>query len=138
MKRIFQGIITAVFIIILIFILERKQTSSHKSRPHHTGPIQRENVTIAKSLFEKLEDETRNMSVERDPFSFPVEAAAGEKEKKIYLTGIVLDDNQPAAIINNVIVTVGNTIEGRTVKAIQKDRVILEKDGQEMELFIGF
>ncbi len=93
---------------------------------------------VPKSLFVKLDEMSRDVPVVRDPFSKPIDVVQTEVKKKMILTGIIWDQNQPAAIINDVLVTVGGTVDGRTITAIDKDRVVVEEDGEEQELFVGF
>ena len=90
-----------------------------------------------KNLFTRLEEESGSLAVLRDPFVPPVKALPQEPPKKMHLAGILWDKNQPTAIINGVLVTIGGSVDGKIVKVIDKDRVILEENGQETELFIG-
>ena len=90
-----------------------------------------------KNLFTRLDEESGSLTVLRDPFAPPVKALPKEPPKKMHLTGILWDKNRPTAIINGVLVTIGGSVDGKIVKVIDKDRVILEENGQETELFIG-
>ena len=153
MGKFFVGSIVAIFVFFILVlgyyfqspargqILVPKTTPAPKLKPK-PPPVQvqtkkAKSEPVTQSLFEKLKETTRDIKAERDPFAVPVVAADGEEVKKIYLTGILWDENHPTAILNNVMVTVGDTIEDQTVKSIQKDRVIIEKDGHETELYIG-
>jgi len=50
------------------------------------------------------------------------------------LNGILYSDTSPAAVINHVIVSTGDKINGAEVVAIYRDRVILDWNGQSQTL----
>ena len=56
------------------------------------------------------------------------------KVVKLTLNGILWDEENPKAIINNVIVTIGDTIGENTVVGIKNDRVILNDGIRDFEL----
>lgn len=64
-----------------------------------------------------------------DPFA-PLGTEAAPTEKAISLNGIMWSEENPLAIINNIIVKVGDKIDNNEVIEIKKEEVILEKDGQ--------
>lgn len=53
------------------------------------------------------------------------------------LSGIVWDGKEPAAIMSGQVVRVGDKIQGRTVVAIEKNRVILNDGTRDIELTLG-
>ena len=53
---------------------------------------------------------------------------------KFELTGIMFSEDNPVAIINNEIVSEGDTIEGAVVDSIQESRVELSYSGQDLIL----
>ncbi len=55
------------------------------------------------------------------------------KEEPLHLTGILLDEGKKAAIIDEKIVRIGDTIAGKKIVTIEKGRVVLRK-GQEEEI----
>ncbi|MDP3804632.1 MAG: hypothetical protein Q8Q87_03665 [Candidatus Omnitrophota bacterium] len=65
-----------------------------------------------------------------EPFtsSAPKPTAVSGKFPNFILNGIMELADGPRAIINNVIVATGDMIGGATVKKIDKDRVLLQKD----------
>ncbi|MBI5166123.1 MAG: hypothetical protein HY998_00090 [candidate division NC10 bacterium] len=79
----------------------------------------------------------------RDPFSIEggrLKAVKGEPGKaplNLKLTGIVWDQGKTHAVINDYVVKVGDEIGGARVVAIQKDSVLLIKDGVQHTLRLG-
>jgi len=73
----------------------------------------------------------------RNPFNPPlvqVEATG----PKLILEGIIQSDTVPAAIINDNIVSEGDTVAGMVVKEIGETSVILLDDGEEYKLELRF
>ena len=68
-----------------------------------------------------------------DPFS-PITGKREIIEDKTGLQGISWDEEQPLAIIDGVIVGVGDRVSGREVVKIEKDRVILDDGEKYFEL----
>lgn len=68
----------------------------------------------------------------RDPF-FKAEIK-NQSRDQLQLIGIAQDNNEAYAIINDIIVKKGSTIQGATVVDIQKDKVILLKNNEYIEL----
>ena len=50
------------------------------------------------------------------------------------LNGILWDESKPTAIINNEIVQVGQSVNGKVIIRIQKDRDLLSDGSKEFEL----
>ena len=50
------------------------------------------------------------------------------------LSGIVYEDKEPMAVINDSIYTVGEYVSGAKITEITRQRVLLEKAGEEIEL----
>ena len=48
---------------------------------------------------------------------------------RIELGGIVWSETEPRALVNDRVLGVGSYVEGWSIKTIQEDRVVLEKDG---------
>jgi len=88
----------------------------------------------SENLFSFLEKESRGKEPARDPFFSPPQASSPEATLPLNLSGIVWDDNNPTAIINDTIVEKGSTLEGKTVVDILKDRVILNDRNGNTEL----
>lgn len=76
----------------------------------------------------------------RDPFTLDPKRLAGPGDKAglgLHLSGIVWDGAASRAIINDTVVREGDVIADVTVVAIQRDRVILAKDGTPRTLRLG-
>ena len=68
----------------------------------------------------------------RDPF-FAVRALESQSPG-MQLVGIMYDEKETAALINDRIVHIGDHIEANTVVAIEKDRVVLNDGTHDFEL----
>jgi hypothetical protein len=82
---------------------------------------------------EKVQKKRMALPWSRDPF-----VAQGKLKKKgpsapttLHLSGIMWDEKKPAAIINDNIVSAGDEVQGKKIIKIEKDKVILQEDGQE-------
>ena len=71
----------------------------------------------------------------RNPFL--AERVAIEKAGGLTLRGIVWDEQNPKAVINDRIVGSGETVAGRKVVKIEQTRVILNDGTNEVELKLG-
>lgn len=67
----------------------------------------------------------------RDPMTMGAQGRTGENTPAEFVVkGIVYSQTRPSAIVGNQIVSIGDTINGITVTAIEKDSVEFEKDGK--------
>ena len=88
-----------------------------------------------KSLFRKLQEEVKDLSLKRDPFSSGViTAVEGPSSAYLSLSGILWDEASPKAIINGKIIEIGDRIFGYVVIRIEADRVILNDGITNFEL----
>lgn len=71
----------------------------------------------------------------RNPFT--MEAVAFQRLGPMTLNGIVWDEKNPKAVINDRIVGVGEVIGGRKVVKIEQTRVVLNDGANQMELRLG-
>lgn len=76
-------------------------------------------------IFLKLDTGAKKITLTRDPFSAAAEEVAG-----IRLTGILWDDKNPQAAINNMIVGVGQKVDAATVVVAITKRSVVLNDGQ--------
>ncbi|MFH2035793.1 MAG: hypothetical protein ABIJ45_05265 [Candidatus Zixiibacteriota bacterium] len=53
-----------------------------------------------------------------------------------HLAGIIYNETNPHAVINNKIVQNGDSVDGAEIITIEKDRVVLQKNGSEFTLSI--
>ena len=74
----------------------------------------------------------------KDPFA-PITGREGRRSMRdgIELEGIMWDASQPLAVINGVILHEGETIRGKKILRIERDRVILGEDGDQFILRLG-
>lgn len=83
------------------------------------------------TLQEKLKDKAENLSWGGDPF---ILGRAGKTQagplSGITLIGIIWDEKNPCALINNEVVKIGDKIDDCTVIEIRQDSVTVIKQGQ--------
>ena len=133
--------ITGVLVVILLILLARavggkKQDQFVSVEKKVSGmKVPADGRTKEQSLYAILEEQARNLEFKRDPF-FKQPIATSESVKELHLSGILWDDLNPTAIINDTIVTVGSQIEGKKVLDIQKNKVILIEGEQKTELIL--
>ncbi len=134
-KEQIQIAITAALVLVLGFLLwnnsqKAKIKSGFMAAEDLQGISEFQNELTALTPFETWEQEARKITLKRDPF-YPVieESASG-----FYLNGIVWDQEQPTAIINNAIFAVGDTVNGFQVVAIEQRRVLLNDGKNDLEL----
>lgn len=80
----------------------------------------------------------------RDPFSWAPELVRKYSKKKVEkvidlfntlkLSGIIWSEKMPLAVINNTLVSEGDSIENAEVRAIFNNEVLLERDNQHHSL----
>ena len=76
---------------------------------------------------------------ERDPFNWSREQINRFRDQEprvrsssaagLTLSGIIWDRKKPLAIINDRVVSVGDTVKGSTILEVLKDMVVFEQDG---------
>ena len=83
----------------------------------------------------ELEEKARKMKLKRDPFSFG-QPAQGEEilSSDLHLYGIIWDEEEPLAVINEATVKTGDKIGNSTVVKIGQDFVILNDGTKEYKL----
>lgn len=133
--------ITGGLVVLLVVLLTRALSGKKEDRPgvakNAGSPMK---VLVAEqgkeeSFYEKLLAETRDRGFGRDPFSKqPI--VTSDSSQALHLSGILWDEANPTAVINDEIVAVGSEIEGRRVTEITKNRVILEDGAQYIELIL--
>lgn len=92
-----------------------------------------------KPVYSLWEESTRDMKLEKDPFSqMPTDGGEEKKEQGNFkLEGILWDDVRPTAIINGDVVAVGDSILGTKVIRIEKDSVILNNGVSDIKLSLA-
>ena len=114
-------------------------------------PVKPTDTSRPISKLESARTDTKNKSIDiekysslewgRDPFYYgPGQAkrfTAKTSQPVWKLGGILYDNDSPSAIINKIIVRDGDIINGARVVQIEKESVILDKDGLQFTLTIA-
>lgn len=132
-KEKIQLIVTGILGIVLVLMSARTFEQMRSKKSQRSAPsvvVQPVAADPSAPVYAALAEEAAKLSVERDPF-FPVPKVAASS---IVLNGILWDENKPTAIINNEIVQVGQSVNGKVIVGIRKDRVILSDGSKEFEL----
>ncbi|MCK5580234.1 MAG: hypothetical protein KAJ18_03070 [Candidatus Omnitrophica bacterium] len=147
-KEIIQLSISGILLLILaVFLIPSIQKKAKKTR-RAKSPVGITTETLAaqagsepdvvdRKFYGKLEKETEDLEVTRDPFFPAPRRTADETSSDLHLMGIAWDSVTPTAIINNRIVQIGTRIDKYTVIDIQKDRVILSGEQYNFELMLN-
>ena len=94
-----------------------------------------EKELATEGLYSRLEDETKDLALKRDPFfASSIESSGAAAISDVSLSGILWDEVAPLAIIDGDPIAIGDKIGQYTVKDIKKDNVILSDDSQTYEL----
>src|SRR3989338_2047771 len=125
--------ITGVLVIILLLFLARAFEKKKRPLPVKAKEVAADQKVKEPDLYTRLEQEIKKMDFKRDPFSRQ-SLSDLEESQDLHLSGILWDEVNPSAIINDQIITVGGEINGKKVVEIKKDKVTLEADGQTAEL----
>jgi len=107
-------------------------------RPFAAVPDEKAEVLLVRP--EKLQRHEATAAVpERDPFNWSREQINRFKDQEpklrsssaggLTLSGIIWDRKKPLAIINDRVVSVGDTVKGSTILEILKDMVVFEQEG---------
>ena len=116
----------------------------------HALPLQAGEPQVLTVRPEKIEpaqsQKTASPTLERDPFNWSREQISffkGQEPREksnsiggLNLSGIIWDKNNPQAVINNHLVTKGETVGDSVVRQILKDLVIFEQNGISHELWL--
>ena len=127
-KAVIAIILSIGAIISLIFGLTagsktRRKPSSEAVSVHETTLPARHIVPTKRSTAK-----TDFVSWDRNPFA--PKTTPAKVVAKFTLSGIIWDQKEPKALINNVVVGIGDEIDGNKVVDIKQDRVVLN-DGTE-------
>lgn len=139
-KEVQIALVSAFSLIILVVIFPKgKKRSGIPPSPITAGTSsQKESVNTANALqgqYFRLEEQTSEMEIQRDPFN-KVEslAASGPAKANFTLMGISWDEESPNAIINDQIVQIGTEINGYKIIGITPDVVTLSDGIRSIEL----
>ncbi|MGE4357659.1 MAG: hypothetical protein AB7E08_03795 [Candidatus Omnitrophota bacterium] len=132
------GVLIVIFILVLFSQFSRLKPRTKKSRKT-TPQLSTEAVSLAQK---NLEEYFASLGIPRNPFILGGKVpkwreSTEETSQELNLNAIVWDETQPLAVINNEIFTVGQESAGLKVISIEKDKVIVEKEGETIELVIS-
>lgn len=143
-KEVKQMIFTGFLIAVLIFVMMSNMKTIKKKKPvlqpmaietTPSFPVASPNkpvVPVGEDIL-NIQNERAKIPWGRDPFVIELEDEFGIDQIK--LLGISFGKDKPGyANINNEIVTQGDVVGGYEVSVIEKDRVLLKKDGQSFYL----
>lgn len=85
----------------------------------------------------KLQTDFLKQDWGRDPFSLPEKKIETAVKAPLKLMGILTRGEKRIAIVNKSFVRAGEAIQGYVVSAIENDRIVLNKDGEETVLRIA-
>src|SRR3989338_2809372 len=127
--------ITGVLVIVLVVFLIRAFEKGKRPAPVKVKEFVADQSVKEPGLYTRLEQEIKKMDFKRDPFSRQSFSDL-EESQDLHLSGILWDEVNPTAIINDEIVAVGSRIQGGRVVDIRKDKVILEEGDYHIELVL--
>jgi len=136
-KDIIELSITGTLIIVLLFTVINAMRRRRQAKPPEIKPqdtILQQEPLQDKELFSRLEQETKDLELRRDPFTSSLITPVESSSFRLYLTGILWDEKNPTAIINGKIIGIGDKVGGNSVVDIKKDRVILNDGFSDFEL----
>lgn len=127
-------IITVSLIPVLFFILYSSFSGAKNRQATLKPPAQTQALMPIVSARQDAVEKLKDLNWGRDPFMFGTAKDYSEGEAGLVLNGIAWDEKTPSAIINNKVVKAGDEVAGNKVADIQKERVIVTKDGNSYEL----
>lgn len=146
-KDIIELSITGVFILVLLFLVSNAVRGRKQTRPLETGlapkrlsqetaPL-KEPTSDDREFLRKLDEESKSLSLKRDPFVAKSIPSADEPSFGLHLSGIAWDKESPKVIINDIILGIGDSVGGKTIIEITQDKVILSDGIRNFEIRLG-
>ncbi|MFH0935755.1 MAG: hypothetical protein V1828_02700 [Candidatus Omnitrophota bacterium] len=154
-KSLIELILTAILIIVLLLAVNNAIKRSKRNAPTAVKPGVKNTPPAAdkipktkapqaamsvKPQYQLQEEESQSLELKRDPFAAMIPAVAkgqAAQASSITLSGILWDENNPLAIINNKVVKKADTVGGCRVAEIKRDSVVLNDGTREFELKLG-
>ncbi|MCM8784381.1 MAG: hypothetical protein NC818_06400 [Candidatus Omnitrophica bacterium] len=135
------GVLIVVFILMLFPSLAKiKKHSKRAKKPAKTASLP---AKTTPSVSEKeLREYFAQLGLVRNPFTLggkisKREETSEKKSQTLHLSAIVWDKIQPLAIINNQVLGVGEVYENFKIISIEKEKVVVNKEGETVELTIS-
>lgn len=142
-KKRIEIIITSGLAVVLIFVwigsfkkIVAKRKQNQPAVKQTIGLVQTESKGDAAS--KPFVDRQENLSWVRCPFSGKIYRSAVKEDQELKLEGVNWDTASPMAVINGLILTVGDEINGKTIIDIREDRVILNDGTKDLELLLNY
>lgn len=133
-KRRIELIIAVVASLIFIILLINALTKLKRApSPIPTMPetaVQRAEPALVKPA----DIERKDLTWGRDPFVLGEVKSEKKGPTRLVLNGIIWDEKNPYAIINDEVVAKGDTIDGNTVIEVRRDSVILDSGTEQFTL----
>lgn len=151
-KKIIEVSLTSILVIILLFVLTGSLNKITQNRLRVSqGTKEQVNFKEQKTsqnlglpmkspvqeLLKKQEKESNNLELKRDPFNAVPIISIQRSSSSPHLNGILWDKNSPMAIINNVVVKIGDRVSDKVVIDIKQNEVILSDGARNIELRLG-
>lgn len=128
------GILIAIFLVFLISTLTKRK--SVKPAPAEMPKVEN-NRTLP--VFQKPDISVpaqKELQWGRDPFALPGQGVTIQTGGQFVLSAVVWDENRPLAVVDGEVVKIGQQINGYTVSKINKENVVLTKDGKEQTVHL--
>lgn len=129
-----KEILITGILIVIFFVFLGSTLAKRKSVKPAPAEAPKAESNQALPVFQKSEvfiPKQEELQWGRDPFALPGQEATAETGGQFILSAVIWDENKPLAVINGEVVSIGRKINGYTVKKINKENVVLAKDGEE-------
>lgn len=154
-KTLIELILTAILIIVLLFAVNNAIKRPKRSVPAAVKPGVKntppavDNISQTKApqaamsvkpQYQLQEEESQSLELKRDPFSAMAPAVTksqAAEASSITLSGILWDENNPLAIINNKVVKKADSVSGCRVVEIKQESVVLNDGTRDFEFKLG-
>ncbi len=138
-KQKIELIITGVGIVILIYMFsgiftKTRTVESPENKASGHSVISDATNFSEKNPMEEIEGIADKKPWGRNPFTFGAIASRAPGADSLELNGIVWDEYNPYAIVNNEVLKTGDVINGMTVLDIREKEIILDSGNEEYRL----
>jgi len=122
-------VVIAVFFVSLIGLASRRSSSQPTARPQETSQVE-------KKVIAEETDRPAPAAAEEPPVAVtaPEQKAVPAQNNNFVIKGIMYAPEHPLAIINDITVSEGDTIEGAVVAKISEDSILLNCQGETVRL----
>ena len=127
------AVIISVLLFELIITPHGRKISDVKSHPPSSEDLAKSTGSPRSLSYAQLKKEAEAYKLVRDPFNLRNVVVPEE----LRFSGIVRQEGQILAVINDQIVKPGGKVEGSTVISVGADKVILDDGARRWELLLG-